>query len=276
MSGLPAEFETNSVEGKFLNKLRGAVSLSNSFLCVGLDPDLRRLPEAVHGDVRVFLREIISATSDLVCAYKPNIAFYEALGEEGWKVLRDTIRSIPDHIPVILDAKRADIGNTARMYAEAYFEDLGVDAVTVNPYMGYDAVEPFLAYGAVFVLCATTNPSAGELQLLIVEGRPLYLRVAEMATKWAEGGEVGLVVGAKDPEAVREVRKVASDLPFLVPGVGAQGGDLEASVRAGKDGGGVVVNVSRAVLYTSSGQDFAGAAREAAVSFVERMRKCVI
>lgn len=262
---------------KFSGKLSEASFKARSFLCVGLDPDPRRLPEAVHGDVRAFLREIISATSDLVCAYKPNIAFYEALGEEGWKVLRDTIRSVPDRIPVILDAKRADIGNTARMYAKAYFEDLGVDAVTVNPYMGYDAVEPFLAYGAAFVLCATTNPSAGELQLLTVEGRPLYIKVAEMAKRWAEGGEVGLVVGATDPEAVREVREVATDLPFLVPGVGAQGGDLEASVLAGMDEreGGVVINVSRAVLYASSGPDFADAAREAALGFVKRMRNCI-
>lgn len=261
----------------FSKKLSEASFKARSFLCVGLDPDPWKLPDAVHGDVRAFLREIISSTSDLVCAYKPNIAFYEALGDGGWRVLRDTVRSIPDHIPVILDAKRADIGNTARMYAKAYFEDLGVDAVTVNPYMGYDALEPFLGYGAAFVLCATTNPSAAELQHLIVDGRPLYLKVAEMAARWAEGGEVGLVVGATDPKAVREVRKVAPDLPFLIPGVGAQGGDLEASVLAGMDGngGGVVVNVSRAVLYASPGQDFAGAARKAALSFVERMRRCL-
>ena len=221
-----------------------------------------------------FLREVISATQDLVCAYKPNIAFYEALGERGWRVLKDTIEAIPDSIPVILDAKRGDIGNTAKMYAKAYFEDLGVDAVTVNPYMGFDAVEPFLKYGAAFVLCITTNPSAGDFQFLRAGGKPLYLWVAKKAVEWAQSGEVGLVAGATRPEAIREVREVAPRLPLLIPGVGAQRGDLEASVREGLDGEGrgVIVNVSRAVLYASSDSDFAEAARKAAEGFVGRMR----
>jgi len=262
----------------FRGKLCNAIERSRSFLCVGLDPDPARFPDVVRGDVGAFLREVVSATQDLVCAYKPNIAFYEALGERGWRVLKDTVEAIPDSIPVILDAKRGDIGNTAKMYAKAYFKDLGVDAVTVNPYMGFDTIEPFLRYGAAFVLCITTNPSAGDFQFLQAEGKPLYLWVAERAVEWARSGEVGLVTGATRPETIRKVREVAPCLPLLIPGVGAQKGDLEASVREGLDGEGrgVIVNVSRAVLYASSGPDFAEAARRVAMGFVERMRKVEI
>lgn len=253
----------------FVEKLLACSRRNNSLLCVGLDTDRSRLPEGLGGDVLAFNRAIVAATSDLVCAYKPNIAFYEALGEDGWRVLKQTIRAVPEGIPVILDAKRGDIGNTARMYASAFFEELGVDAVTVNPYMGFDAVEPFLMYGdrCAFVLCLTSNPGATDLQHLSVEGTPLYRVVAEKAVEWSWRGSCGLVIGATRAEALRELREIAPDLPFLIPGIGAQGGDLEQTVRYGTDAQGelAIINASRAVLYASNERDFTEAARGVAL-----------
>ena len=253
----------------FVDKLWTTSRRNRSLLCVGLDPDPSLMPLA---DIFEFNRCIIDATADVVCAYKPNMAFYEAAGLDGLKALLRTVEYVPDGIPVISDAKRGDIGNTARAYARSVFEGFGFDAVTVNPYLGKDALDPFFEYAdrGVFVLCRTSNPGARDFQDLPVrlgeDEMPLYQAVALRAREWNTRGNVGLVVGATYPDEIARVRALCPDMPFLVPGVGAQGGDLEAAVRAGLDvrGRGVIVNVSRQVLYASKGPDFADAARLAA------------
>ncbi|HET6493877.1 MAG TPA: orotidine-5'-phosphate decarboxylase [Thermoleophilia bacterium] len=254
---------------RFFDKLERAARKNGSLLCVGLDPDPALMP---IDDVAAFNRAIIEATSDFVCAYKPNLAFYEALGEKGMAALRETLAGIPDDIPVIADAKRGDIGNTAKAYARALFDELGFDAVTVNPYLGGDAVEPFLEREekGAFILCRTSNPGARDFQDLPVsdggESRPLFEAVAEAAARWNTRGNAGLVVGATYPEELRRVRQICPEMTFLVPGVGAQGGDVAAVMTNGLDarGAGLVINVSRQVLYASKGRDFAQAAGEAA------------
>ncbi|MEX1254975.1 MAG: orotidine-5'-phosphate decarboxylase [Dehalococcoidia bacterium] len=253
----------------FREKLTRAAERNRSLLCVGLDPDPARLPD---GGVADFLCAVVEATKDLVCAYKPNLAFYEQLGEQGYAALRAVLQAIPDDIPVIADAKRGDVAHTAEAYARALFDELGFDAATVNPYLGGDAVEPFVARAdrGVFIVCRTSNPGARDLQDLLVEdagqARPLYEAVAEMALSWDRHRNVGLVVGATYPEETRRLRALCPELPFLVPGVGAQEGALEEAVRAGLDaaGAGIVVNASRSVLYASPGSDFAQAARQQA------------
>lgn len=249
-------------------------------LCVGLDPDPSRFP-APWGD-RVdatfdFCRAIVDATGDLVCAFKPQIAYFSATGSEAQlERLCAHIRDRHPHALLILDAKRGDIGSTATMYAREAFDRYGADAVTVNPYMGTDAVAPFLERPdrGAFFLCRTSNPGGDDLQELVVDGRPLYAHVAELvANRWASMGSCGLVVGATYPSEVATVRHLVGDLPLLVPGVGAQGGDLEAAVHAGRDrqGTGLVINSSRAILYASNGADFAEAARREA----ERTREAI-
>ncbi|HLH22603.1 MAG TPA: orotidine-5'-phosphate decarboxylase [Chloroflexota bacterium] len=260
---------------RFADKLAAAVARNDSLLCVGLDPDPAQMPEPVRERpdwLTRFAAGIVEATADLVCCYKPNLAFYEALGEAGLAGLRATLRAMPADVPVLLDAKRGDIGVSARAYAAALFDDLGADAVTVSPYLGFDTLEPFLAYGdrGVFVLCKTSNPGAAEFQdqLVAMNGsfRPLYESVAAAAVRANQHGNVGLVVGATHPEAFRNVRAVAPDLPLLVPGVGAQGGDLAMAVDEGQDrrGGGLLVASSRAILYASRGADWQAEARDAA------------
>jgi uridine monophosphate synthetase len=197
--------------------------------------------------------DIVEQTAEYACVFKPNIAFYEALGQPGWDALRETLAAIPEDMPVLLDAKRNDISSTAAAYARAVFDELGVDAVTINPYLGSDGVEPFLAYEdrGVFLLCKTSNPGAGDLQDWSQYGQPLYRRVAELAGEWAQGQEIGLVIGATYPEAMAEIRAAWPKTWFLVPGVGAQGGDLEAALQAGlrPDGRGLIVNSSRGIIY---------------------------
>ncbi|MBI2100869.1 MAG: orotidine-5'-phosphate decarboxylase [Candidatus Vogelbacteria bacterium] len=252
-----------------------------NFVCVGLDSEFDKIPECVrvggNGDelldveftVSKFNERIVDATHDLVCAYKPQSAFYEALGDEGWRALRETIAYIhevaPD-VPVILDAKRNDIGNTSEQYARAVFDWLEVDAVTVNPYLGGEALQPFLARAekGVIVLCRTSNPGAGELQDLAVLDMPLYQYVAaRVAGGWNKNGNCALVVGATYPDELREVRGLVGDMPILIPGIGAQGGDVEKTVAAGKDsrGQGMIINSSRGIIFASKGADFAEAAR---------------
>ncbi|HEX5417673.1 MAG TPA: orotidine-5'-phosphate decarboxylase [Chloroflexota bacterium] len=257
----------------FLAALRATGTKNDSLLCVGLDPELARLPDGIArtpAGVLAFNRAIVEATADLVCAYKPNFAFYEALGPEGMEILRQTRRLVPAGIPVIGDAKRGDIGNTARAYAEALFERLEFDAVTVNPYLGRDAIEPFLAYRdrGVLIICRTSNPGAAEIQNLLVEyegtRRPLYEVMALRVRSWNANGNAGLVVGATAPTELEAIRALAPDLPILVPGVGAQGGDLAAAARAHRPGAPAIVSASRAVLYASSGPDFAAESRRAA------------
>ncbi len=256
----------------FLEKLERACRTNQSLLCVGLDPVPERMP--VSG-IYEFNRQIIEATQDLVCAYKPNLAFYEAQGLEGLRALEKTLAAIPSHIPVIADAKRGDIGPTAVAYAKAMYEVWGFDAATVNPYLGRDAVEPFLAYHdrGVILVCRTSNPGAREFQDLVSsppfggDPRPLYEWVALKALTWNEAGNVGLVVGATYPDELTALRDLCPDLPFLIPGLGAQGGDLERSVRNGADsrGLGAILNVSRQVLYASADPGgFAAAARAVA------------
>jgi orotidine-5'-phosphate decarboxylase len=213
-----------------------------------------------------FLGAIVDATRDLVCCYKPNLAFFEALGVPGQRALRSVLKALPGDIPVLIDAKRGDTPQTMRAYARAIFDELGADAVTVNPYLGRDSLEPFFDYAekGVFVVCKTSNPGAGEIQDLIVAGsEPLFVRVARRAMTWDKHGTLGLVVGATYPADVAAVRGIAPHAPILLPGVGAQAGDLERSVQAGldADGGGTLVNASRTVLYASSDANWQAAAR---------------
>ncbi len=255
---------------RFLDKLSASVRRNNSLLCVGLDPD----PARIHvNDIAAFNAAIIEATADLVCCYKPNVAFFEALGRTGQDVLRRTLGAVPDGIPVIADAKRGDVGSTSAAYARAVFEYLGADAMTVNVYGGFDATEPFLKYEdrGVLVWCRSSNPSAGDFQDALVqqEGstRPLWQVVALKAREWNQAGNVGIVVGATYPRQLAEARELCPDMPILVPGVGAQEGSLGDAVRAGLDasGAGIIVSASRSVLYASEGSDFAAAARNEAM-----------
>jgi len=272
---------------KFIDKLLNISRKNKSWLCIGLDPD----PELMPGiDVLQFNKAIIEATSDLVCAYKPNLAFYEALGTEGLAILKKTVKYIPSDIPVIGDAKRGDIGNTARAYARALFSVLGFDAATVNPYLGFDSIEPFINYQdkGVFILCRTSNKGAADFQNLLTNGLPLegvrpsvayvdaltrfkltlplYEAVAQKAKEWNTYGNIGLVVGATYPEELKKVRSICPEMPLLIPGIGAQGGDLASAVGYGVDARGekAIINVSRQILYASKEKDFAQAARNVA------------
>jgi orotidine-5'-phosphate decarboxylase len=264
----------------FREKLAQAAEVNRTLLCVGLDPDPARVPAE---KAAAFLTSIVEATRDLVCAYKPNLAFYEQLGETGYAALRAVLKSIPDHIPVIADAKRGDVAHTAEAYARAIFDELGFDAATVNPYLGGDAVGPFTkrADHGVFIVCRTSNPGARDLQDLRVQDggkdRPLYQAVAVLAKGWNAHGNVGLVVGATYPDEMRELRAICPEMPFLVPGVGAQEGELERSVQAGLDarGGGMVINAARSILYGSQGANSPEQARLAAQALrdaIERHR----
>jgi orotidine-5'-phosphate decarboxylase len=248
----------------FLDRLHSAARANDSWLCVGLDPDPASIPAGISIDE--FLSGIVAATRDLVCCYKPNLGFFEALGLAGQHALRTLLQLLPDGIPVLVDAKRGDTPQTMQAYARAIFDDLHADAVTVSPYLGGDSLEAFFGYAdrGVFVLCKTSNPGAGEIQDLLVEGgEPLFVRVAQRALNWDKHGTLGLVVGATYPADVAAVRRIAPNAPILLPGVGAQAGDLERSVRAGIDAhsGGVIVNASRSILYASSESDWQAAAR---------------
>lgn len=266
---------------KFLEKLLAAERSNQSLLCVGLDPELERLPEdlralPVEKGVVHFCRAIIEATAPYASVFKPNLAFFEVLGPAGLVALQEVIRAIPTHIPVLADAKRGDIGNTARNYAAALFETYGCDAVTINPYLGYDAVAPFLAYRdkGVILLCRTSNPGARDFQDLPVQEvdgsvRPLYQVVARRVLNWNEANNCGLVVGATYPQELQVIRGLCPELPILVPGIGAQGGSVEATVPAAVDSQGerAMISVSRAILYADVGARYAEAAASAARAF---------
>ena len=265
----------------FFAKLEAAVRRNNSLLCVGLDPNPDNIPERYLGDeadltvaIVGWNRAIIEQTADLVCAYKPNIAFYEALGADGMEALRRTLALIPPEVPIILDAKRGDIGSTADAYATACFRDLKVDAVTLSPYLGRDSIDPFARHAGkgLFVLCHTSNPSAGEFQELEIAdwrsldrepNQPLYTRVARTAVSWSPN--VGLVVGATFPEAIEDVRAAAPAAWFLVPGIGAQGGDLESTLAAGlrSDGSGLIISASRSIANAADHRAAAQETRDA-------------
>ena len=264
----------------FRQKLLAAARVNDSWLCVGLDVALALLPASLPPKVEsvvAFNQAIVEATADLVCAYKPNLAFYEAMGLPGLEALRRTLDLIPGHIPVIADAKRGDVGHTAQAYAQALFETFGFDAATVNPYLGRDALQPFLDHAdrGVFVLCRTSNPGAADFQDLSIDGRPLYQVVAEKVLEWNEHGNVGLVVGATYPREVERVRALSQEMPLLVPGVGAQAGDLWAATRAAANARGelAVVNSSRQVIYASRGADFAEAARRSALTLRDEINQ---
>ncbi len=257
------------------------------FLCVGLDPGFEKIPGAARrGGVRdtfvSFNKAIVDATKDIVCAYKPNPAFYEAQGIEGWQALVETIRYIHEvapEVPVILDAKRGDIGNTNVDHARMAFDFLQADALTVQPYAGGEALTPFFARKdkGIFVLVRTSNGGAGEFQDLDVGGEQLYKVVARRAATWNSNGNCGVVVGTTYPKEIGEVRTVIGDLPILMPGVGVQGGDLEESVRLGKNsrGTGIILNVSRAVIFASKEADFAEAARAKAQELHDAIRNAL-
>lgn len=263
------------------------------FVCVGLDSKLENIPKSIKGKdpsvtIREFNRRIVEKTSDIVCAYKPNSAFYEEYGTFGWEALVDTVIDIqklaPD-VPIILDAKRADIGNTNSGYVSSAFEALQVDAITVHPYLGRKALEPFLEHEekGIFVLCRTSNPGADEFQDLTVPSRDgsmlkLYEVVAEnVARIWNGGGNCGVVAGATYPDELAKIRSIVGEMPILIPGIGAQGGDLKATVNAGKDnrGKGMIINSSRGIIFASSGTDFAEAARRETQKLHDAIQACL-
>jgi orotidine-5'-phosphate decarboxylase len=258
----------------YLSKLTSAWQQNNSLLCVGLDPDLAKLPaqfQSQSDGIFQFCRAIIDATADLACAFKPQIAYFAALrAEPQLEQICGYLREHYPHLPIILDAKRGDIGATAEQYAREAFERYGADAVTVNPYMGFDSVEPYLKWQdkGCIVLCRTSNPGGSDLQFLQVNGRPLYQHVADLvANKWNSNGQCSLVVGATFPEEIRQVRQLVGSMPLLVPGIGAQGGDVAATVAAGKTSeGGMMINSSRAILFAkaANGETFEQAARRVA------------
>ena len=252
-----------------LKGLQKIQAKSKSMICLGLDLDPKRMPPEYAKTTKGmfnFACRIIEATSDLVCAYKPNLAFYECFGAEGISLLTHTVTRIPVEVPVILDAKRGDIGHTSAHYAEALFDKLKADWVTLNPYMGYDSLRPFLEYRdkGVFILCLTSNSGAKDFQQLRVNGKPLYSIVAEKVAYWNKENNCGLVVGATVPDQLREIRELAGEMPLLIPGVGAQGGSLQKAAIFGTHNFQklAVINVSRSVLYASREMDFAQRARE--------------
>jgi len=262
----------------FLDKLAAAQQTNGSLLCVGLDPEPAKFPGAYKGDasrIYDFCARIVDATADLVIAFKPQIAYFAAhRAEDQLERLMEHMRRNAPHVPTILDAKRGDIGSTAEQYAKEAFERYGADAVTLSPFMGFDSITPYLKYEGkgAFLLCRTSNPGGDDLQaqtLADLPGQPhMFEHVAKLAQgPWNTNGQLGLVVGATRPQEIERVRAVAPTLPLLIPGVGAQGGDAVATVKAARIGGGpIIINSSRAILYASQGEDFAQAARAAAIA----------
>ena len=257
----------------FTQMLAAAWQKNNSLLCVGLDPDPAKSPAHLKGRddaIFEFCAAIVNATADLVCSFKPQIAYFAARrAEDQLEALIAHIHEKHPGIPVILDSKRGDIGSTAEQYAIEAFERYKADAVTVNPYMGRDSVDPYLAYPdkGVILLCRTSNPGGSDLQFLEINGEKLYERVARLASQeWNTSGQISLVVGATFPAEIARVREIVGDVPLLVPGIGAQGGDIEATVKAGctKNATGLMINSSRAILYAGKDEQFAAAARKVA------------
>lgn len=266
----------------FNEKLLNICHKNNSLLCVGLDIDADKIPEYLWDESKnpflEFNETVIDETKDLVCAYKLNLAFYEALDDAGWDLLRKTLEHIPDKIIVILDGKRNDIGNTAKKYAEAFYEVLDADAVTINPYLGEDGIYPFLEYEdkCSFILCRTSNPSAVDFQNLICDGKPLYHKVAEKIQEWNKKDQCGAVVGATYPEELQNIRSILSDdIPFLIPGVGKQGGDVEKTVKYGTNSKNefAIINSSRGVIYAGKDEHFGDDVRSAAESLQKMINK---
>jgi len=258
----------------FLQKLRHIQRKNNSLLCIGLDTDVNKVPEFLfaYGDPQFeFNRRIIDATKDIVCAYKLNLAFYESVGEHGWYTVHQTLARIPEEIITIGDGKRGDIASSAERQAHLLCEDWEFSSTTVNPYMGKDSIEPFMKRRdqCAFVLAVTSNPGAKDFQYARVNGKPLYEEVVRKARRWNTKKNIGLVAGATRARELKRIRTLAPDMPILIPGVGEQKGDLEASVRYGCDRNGelAILNVARSIIYASNGENFAEKAREAALTF---------
>lgn len=269
---------------KFQEKLDALIEKNNSLVCIGLDSNFSNLPQHLlkSSDPQFeFNKAIIDKTYDLIGSYKLNSAFYEGRGEEGIKELKMTCDYIRDHypeIPMILDAKRADIGNTNNGYVQFVFDYLGVDAVTLHPYLGHEALRPFLDRKdkGCIILCRTSNPGAGEFQDLSINGRPFYLHVAEKVSReWNYNNNCMLVVGATYPEEMKEIRKIVGDMTFLVPGIGAQGGDLEKTIKAGLNSHkmGLIIHSARGIIFASLDQDFADRAREEAIKLKDEINR---
>ncbi len=264
----------------FTQKLTDVQTKQNSLLCIGLDSDINKIPEHLKSfptPVLEFNKQIIEATQDLVCAYKPNLAFYEALGESGLKALRETLKLIPKNVITIGDGKRGDIGNTAEQYAKSLFNDFGFDAVTANPFMGFDSVEPFIKNPerGVFLLALTSNPGSKDFQRLKVGTMPFYEKLVRTVKKWNTNQNIGIVVGATHPKELQRIRKIVPEMPILIPGIGKQGGDLKSSIKYGcnKNGRLAIINISRSLIYASSGKDFADAARRETLKLLEETRR---
>jgi len=264
----------------FTERLQTIQTSQHSLLCIGLDTDITKLPShfpRTPEGVLEFNKQVIEATHDLVCAYKLNLAFYEALGQDGWRVLHETRRRIPASVIAIADGKRGDIGNSSELYARALVTELQFDASTVHPYMGRDSLEPFFrtAGHGVFVLALTSNAGAKDLQYLKSGSKPLYEHVISRVRHWNTNHNLGLVAGATRPAQLKRIRALASGLPLLIPGVGAQGGDLKKAVQYGCDKNGLlaIINAGRNVIYASAGEDFADAARRAATAMREQINK---
>lgn len=264
----------------FNERLNRLISDKSSYLCLGLDPDLDKIPSYLKYEknpLRIFTHEIIEATKDIVVAYKANLAFYECEGQNGLEALNDLTTLIPKDVLLILDGKRGDIGNTSRKYAKAYFDHFGADAITVHPYMGFDSIEPFLqdpGKGS-FVLTLTSNKGASDIQMLQIGPNPLHLVVAKKVEKWNSNNNCGLVVGATDVDGLRILRKSIPELPFLIPGIGTQGGDLKEVLKYGRDkqGTGLLINIGRDIMFAGQGKDFAQQARKKTLMYSEEMSK---
>jgi len=267
----------------FAKKLNELIRTKRSLVCIGLDSDIEKIPSFLHAELDPlysFNKAIIEATSDYAVAFKLNIAFYESLGLPGWELLERTLALIPNNVLVLADAKRGDIENTAYKYAQTYFKTYNFDAITISPYMGMDSVTPFLEFEdkGVFILCLTSNAGATDFQFLNVENEPLYIKVAQKAVSWNFlYGNCGLVVGGTHTHEIKEIREAAPELPFLVPGIGVQGGNLEKVIEyaTDKSGQSALINSSRTIIYASADHYFAEAARERARSLRDQINRLV-
>ena len=266
----------------FNERLNYLITKKSSYLCVGLDPDMDKIPAHLKYEknpIDLFVREIVSATSEQVIAYKANLAFFESEGKNGLEALHNLASILPHDVLLILDGKRGDIENTAKKYAHAYFDQMGAHAVTVNPYMGYDAVKPFIEYHdkGAFVLALTSNRGAEDFQYLQIGTVPLFQYVAKRVQTWNTLNNCGIVVGARDTEELRILRKILPDMPFLIPGIGAQGGDLKEVMAFGRDrsGTGMLVNIGRSIIYAGAGKDFTKKVSDKVKSYINEMASVV-